>query len=347
MRKLYTLLLVIGLLALAVVPAAAQDDPTIADLVVSSSEAEEAEFTVLLAAVQAADPVFLELLSDSDEALTVFAPTDAAFGELLDALGMTAEELLAETDLLNEVLAYHVVPAALYAEDVVAVDGAYIGTFLEGKAVSVSVEDGSVFIDDSEVVSADVEAANGVVHVIDSVLLPAEVEDEEMLEMMETMEEAQEEPTMSITEIVADSASAEEAEFTVLLAAVQAADPAVLEALSEGGPYTVFAPTDAAFAAALEALDMTAEELLADTELLTEILAYHVVLGSFSTLDLGIIIELAGMDADMPSFATALPGTFISLTDVGVNEAGVIGFDIMATNGVVHVIDGVLLPPEE
>ncbi len=346
MRKLYTLLLVIGLLALAVVPAAAQDDPTIADLVVSSSEAEEAEFTVLLAAVQAADPVFLELLSDSDEGLTVFAPTDAAFGELLDALGMTAEELLAETDLLNEVLAYHVLPGVFYAEDVVALDGVYVGTYLDGKAVSVSVEDGSVFIDDSEVVSADVEAANGIVHVIDSVLLPAEVEDEEMLEMMETMEEAQEEPTMSITEIVVEAASAEEAEFTVLLAAVQAADPAVLEELSEGGPYTVFAPTDAAFAAALEALGLTAEELLAETELLTEILAYHVVLGSFTTLDFGIIIELAGMDADMPSFATAL-GTPIALTDEGVNEAGVVDFDIMATNGVIHVIDGVLLPPEE
>ena len=347
MRKLYTLLLVLGLLALAVVPAAAQDDPTIAELVVASSEAEDAEFTVLLAAVLAADPFFLEVLSDPNEMLTVFAPTDAAFLELLDALGMSADELLAETELLNEVLAYHVVPSILYAEDVVALDGVYVGTFLEGTAVSVSVVDGSVFIDDSEVVVADVEASNGVVHVIDSVLLPAEVEDEALLEMMDMMAEMSEEPTMSIAEIVVDAASGDMPEFTVLLAAVQAADPIVLEVLSEGGPYTVFAPTDAAFAAALEALGLTADELLAETELLTEILAYHVVLGSFTTMDFGIIIELAGMEADMPSFATALNGTFISLTDEGINDAGVIDFDIMATNGVIHVIDSVLLPPEE
>lgn len=327
MRKLYAVLLVIGLLALAVVPAAAygnDDEPTIADLVVELASADEAEFTVLLAAVQAAAPIFLELLADSDEMLTVFAPTDAAFVALLEALGVSAEELLAETDLLNEVLAYHVVPAILYAEDVVALDGAYIGTFLEGAGVLVTVDDG-VFINDAEVIMTDIEAANGVVHVIDSVLLPAEVDDE-LLEMMEMM--------------------AEMPEFSVLLAAVQAADPIVLELLSVGGPYTVFAPTDAAFAEALEALGLTAEELLAETELLTEILAYHVVLGSFTTMDFGIIMETAGMDADMPSFATALGGTFISLTDEGINNVSVIDFDIMATNGVIHVIDGVLLPPE-
>lgn len=353
MRKLTGILLVLAVLMVGIVPAFAQDEEpgTIADIVVASAEAEAAEFTVLLAAVQAADPVFLEVLSSEDFSTTVFAPTDAAFAALLEALEVSAEDLLANTDLLNEVLAFHVVPGVFNAEAVVALDGAWLGTFLAGNALFVSAGDDGVTVESSNVVTTDIEASNGIVHVIDSVLVPPaddmmeeEMDDEEMgdEEMMEEMG--------TLADVVIASTEAEAPEFTTLLAAVQAADPSVLGILTGGAPYTVFAPTDEAFGAALEALGLTAEELLGDTETLTEILAYHVVPG---TLDLASIGGLGGMMEMMEMaeeplmLATALAGTAVEIGDGTINGANIITTDIFADNGVIHVIDGVILPPED
>jgi transforming growth factor-beta-induced protein len=335
-RKLF-ILVVVALFA--VIPAFAQDaEPTIADIVVSSSGAETPEFTVLLAAVQAADPGFLETLSDAEANVTVFAPTDAAFGALLESLDTTAEDLLANTDLLNTVLAYHVVPGTFNAEAVVGLDGSYLGTALRGEALAITLDGEAVKVNDSTVISADVAAANGIVHVIDAVLVPEM--GEEMVEsegMADTMG--------TIADTVVASAGAETPEFTTLLAAVQAADPSVLDELTSGGPYTVFAPTDAAFAAALEALGLTAEELLADTETLNAVLAYHVVPGYFAA---GRVVELAGMSEEGISVAT-LGGAPVTIMlngeTVMVNEANVVATDVVADNGIIHVIDAVLLPP--
>lgn len=342
MRKL--MMVVVLALLVMVVPVAAQDEPTqsIAEIVVASTEAETPEFTVLLAAVGAADPAFLEALSNPDANLTVFAPTDAAFVALLNALGTTAEDLLANTDLLNTVLAYHVVPGLFDAESVVALDGAYLGTMLPGYALSVSVEDGAAYVDDSTVVAADVMATNGIVHVIDAVLVPDTSGEEEMMEEME-------EPTQSIAEIVVASTEAETPEFTVLLAAIAAADPSILTTLSNDGAYTVFAPTDAAFAALLEALGVSAEDLLADTDLLNTVLAYHVVPGIFTAADFGdYFTSMMEMDTEaLTSFATLLPGYSVNINEKGVNDSAITATDIYATNGIIHVIDAVLLPPTE
>jgi hypothetical protein len=99
MRKYLTLFVAIALV-LSVVPALAQDDmaPTIAEIVISSAGSETPEFTTLLAAVSAANPAVLEELADPDENYTVFAPTDAAFAAALEALGVSAEDLLADTE---------------------------------------------------------------------------------------------------------------------------------------------------------------------------------------------------------------------------------------------------------
>lgn len=347
MRKLSVLLVTLALLALAIVPGLAQEEPgTIAEIVVASATGESPEFTVLLAAVQAADPGFIEALSNPDGLYTVFAPTDAAFGALLEALDTSPEELLANTDLLNTVLAYHVVPAVFYAEDVVELDGALLGTVLPGAALAISVTDEGVFVNDSAIVAVDVEAANGVVHVIDAVLVPEMGEEEEMME-----EEMVEEPG-TIAEIVVAAATGDAPEFTILLAAVQAADPLVLELLSgsDYGPFTVFAPTDAAFGAALAALGLTAEQILADTDLLTTVLAYHVLPGYFAS---GDVVGVASMEDEEgmtgANVATALAGTTVSVTlsdgSVLVNDATVVTVDIVAANGIIHVIDTVLLPP--
>jgi len=341
--RLFVLVSLLAVLVLAAVPAFAQGDMgTIADIVVSSTQAETPEFTVLLAAVQAADPSILELLANPDANVTVFAPTDAAFTAALEALGVSAEDLLADTALLNDVLLYHVVPGSFDAASVVALDGALLGTMLNETTLAVSVDGDAVKVNDSTVVAADVMAANGIVHVIDAVLLP-KMGDDMMDEAMG--DDMMMEPAGNIAEVVIASTEAETPEFTTLLAAVQAADPAILATLTGAGPYTVFAPTDAAFAAALDALGLTAEELLADTATLTSVLAYHVVPGHFAA---ETVVAVAGEDGGV-NVATALPGSTVNIVanDMGVmvNDANVIATDVHASNGIIHVIDAVLLPP--
>jgi uncharacterized surface protein with fasciclin (FAS1) repeats len=120
----------------------------------------------------------------------------------------------------------------------------------------------------------------------------------------------------------------------------------VLATLSGAGQYTVFAPTDAAFGAAFEALGVTAADVLADQANLTSILLYHVLPGSFSA---ETVIAVASAAPEGVKVATLLPGTTVTITVVDgavkVNDATVVTPDVAATNGVIHVVDGVLLPP--
>lgn len=127
--------------------------------------------------------------------------------------------------------------------------------------------------------------------------------------------------------------------FTTLVAAVQAAG--LVETLSGPGPFTVFAPTDDAFAAALESLGLTAEELLADTETLTAILTYHVVAGEVPSSQ---VVTLDGQEVETVNGATVT--ITVDGDTVMVNDATVTAVDVEASNGVIHVIDSVLLPPQ-
>ena len=101
----------------------------------------------------------------------MFAPTEEAFAAALAALGISASDLLADTDLLTAVLTYHVLPLAAPAEVVVTLDGQSVTT-VNGADVAISVDGGTVMVNDATVVTADIEASNGVIHVIDAVLLP-------------------------------------------------------------------------------------------------------------------------------------------------------------------------------
>ncbi len=164
----------------------------------------------------------------------------------------------------------------------------------------------------------------------------SESEDSATTESTDTTEAPEDtvaEPTMDIVE-TASSAG----DFTTLVAAVEAAG--LVETLQGEGPYTVFAPTDDAFAAALEDLGLTAEELLADTETLTSILTYHVVEGEVPAAD---VVTLDGEEVPTVNGATVEIG--VDGETVTVNDATVTATDIFATNGVIHVIDSVLLPP--
>jgi uncharacterized surface protein with fasciclin (FAS1) repeats len=126
------------------------------------------DFTTLVAAVDAADLV--ETLQ-GDGPFTVFAPTDEAFAAALTDLGLTAEELLADTETLTSVLTYHVVEGEFFAEDVVELDGEEVPT-VNGESVTITVDGDTVMVNDANVIQADVDASNGVIHVIDAVLIP-------------------------------------------------------------------------------------------------------------------------------------------------------------------------------
>ena len=149
--------------------------------------------------------------------------------------------------------------------------------------------------------------------------------------------EATADATADATGTIVDVAASID-DFSTLVAAVQAAG--LVETLSGEGPFTVFAPTNDAFAAALDSLGLTADELLADTETLTEILTYHVVAGE---VDAATAIGLDGQTAETVNGADIA----ISVVDgnVMVNDATLTAADVMASNGIVHVIDSVLLSP--
>jgi uncharacterized surface protein with fasciclin (FAS1) repeats len=137
------------------------------DIVETASAA--GDFTVLLQAAQAAGLV--DALKGPGP-LTVFAPTDQAFADALDALGTTKEQLLSDTAKLKSILTYHVVSGEVPASEVVTLDGQSVET-LNGAEVDVSVDNGTVYLNgDTKVVATDVMATNGVIHVIDGVLLP-------------------------------------------------------------------------------------------------------------------------------------------------------------------------------
>lgn len=168
MRKLVLFVLVMLLLATAVVPVVAQEG-TIAD-VVSGNE----NFSTLLRAVQAADPSVLEALSGSGP-LTVFAPTNQAFRNLASTLGFDVEALLADTELVTQLLRYHVIQGTYFSSQLAGLDDTTIPTLLAGTAVGITVNDnGTISINSvADVVSPfDVAASNGVVHAIDQVVFP-------------------------------------------------------------------------------------------------------------------------------------------------------------------------------
>jgi transforming growth factor-beta-induced protein len=313
--KAVPFVLVMALLAINVVPALAAPSNQAMDDIVDIAVAD-GRFTTLVAAVQAADLV--DTLK-SEGPFTVFAPTDGAFAKLPEG---TIEALLADVPALTDILLYHVVSGKAMAADVVNLSSA--DTVL-GKPVSIRVEGDNVFVNDAQVIITDVEASNGVIHVIDTVILPPADEPATLPETGAMLQ--------ADTDIV-DIAVAD-GRFNTLVAAVQAAD--LVDTLKSEGPFTVFAPTDDAFAKLPEG---TVEALLEDIPTLTDILLYHVVSGKVMAAD---VVNLSSADTVL--------GKPVSIRvegdNVFVNDAQVIITDVEASNGVIHVIDTVILPPAD
>ncbi|MGB7307033.1 MAG: fasciclin domain-containing protein [Burkholderiaceae bacterium] len=276
------------------------------------------DFSILVEAVVAAG--LADTLS-GDGPFTVFAPTDAAFADLLAELGVSKEALLSDINLLTKVLTYHVVPAQVLKAEVPvgqAITSVQGETFIVDSNLAITDARGRM----ANIVATDIFNTNGVIHVIDRVILPA-------------TDPVVEPPVPSGNSIVDIALS--NPDFSILVEAVVAAN--LVDVLAGDGPFTVFAPTNAAFVDLLGELHLTKEELLKDTQLLTDVLLYHVLGGAVLADDVPVgthITTVQGGNIDI--------NESFQINDNKHRLAQIIATDIVADNGVIHVIDRVLLP---
>lgn len=258
-------------------------------------------FNTLAAALTAADLV--DTLQGKGP-FTVFAPTDDAFANLPKG---ALESLLKKEnrDTLSSILTYHVVAGKVAAADVVKSDSALS---LNGQSLRISVDKSGVTIAGAKVTVTDIECSNGIIHVIDTVMIPS---------------------TSTIVETAIEAGN-----FTTLAAALGAAD--LVDTLQGKGPFTVFAPTDEAFAALPKG---TLESLLdpKNKATLTSILTHHVVAGRVSSASLVKMNNAAALSGQRLGIRVGENGVMIGGSKVAVT-------DIQCKNGTIHVIDTVMLP---
>lgn len=304
-RKSLKSILALSIIGLFTFSACSKDD--------DNDQMEEMKSIVEIAASNSSFSILVEALTKADLVgalegngpFTVFAPTNEAFAALLDDLGVESlDDLSAEA--LKPILLYHVVSGKVLSTQLT--DG-YVATLSEGpqeSSISLQVKTGEVLLNNStRVTAADVLASNGVIHIIDKVLLP---------------------PT--VVDLAINNPS-----FSILVQAVVKAE--LVETLSGAGSFTVFAPTNAAFQQLFTDLgvngiaDLTKEQLI-------PILLYHVVSGNVMSGDLS-----TGNVATLNGDIAVNVGTSVTIN----GSTQVVLTDVQGSNGIVHVIDKVLLPP--
>ena len=293
---------------------AAPPTSTVPDIV--ALLAEKGDFSKLIAAIEDADLV--EKLQ-SKGPFTLFAPTNTAF----DALPADA---LSDPDLLFDTLLYH-----LIADEVPAVDlqdGTMLTTLL-GDELSVTETSGHILIDGVTLIEKDIEASNGLIHVIDRVLLPPGFAAAPVVPVANG----------NLPNLVQMIKSNEG--FETLLAGLEAAN--LIEQLQGDGPFTILAPTDEAFR---NLVDSSSEELIdrLDNEPGTFLL-YHIIPGALSTAAVRDGLELRTLEGSTVSFSTRNGGSEIVVHGGGLTSALFTSVEIPAGNGFIHIIDAVILPP--
>lgn len=286
------------------------DLPTPTNDVVELAQSSS-ELSTLVTAVVAAD---LATTLKGDGPFTVFAPTNDAFAKLDEGV---LDILLANPIVLADLLKYHVVSGKVMSTDLT---NSSVQTLLTGKTITVSVADGVVLNGSSTVINADIEGANGVVHVIDEVLIP----------------EGFELPKDNIVTIASQTPS--------LSSLVQALTlfPNLVDALSNDGSFTVFAPTNDAFAALLGVIG---QESLSDVpeSVIERLLKYHVISGAaLMSTDLSDGQMAATLLGENDKVTVDIEGEMVKI-----NGANVTSANIEASNGVVHIVDAVLVPELE
>ncbi|NJN42635.1 MAG: fasciclin domain-containing protein [Flammeovirgaceae bacterium] len=279
----------------------AQEPQTIVDIAVSNSQ-----FSTLVAALTKAE---LVTALQGSGPFTVFAPTNDAFAALLTDLGATSLDDLSK-EALTPILLNHVISGEFKANDLST--GYFESLSNSGpndQFIDLFIKtDGGVSVNgESNVTSADIPASNGVIHVVDKVILPNDIVD-----------------------IAVDNSN-----FTSLVGALGSADGDLVNVLKGGGPFTVFAPVNSAFESISGVVAGLSSGELAD------VLKYHVVAGAnvlSSTLTNGMMVTtLSG------TFTVNISGTSVTLTDESGATVNVIATDVQGKNGVIHVIDKVLL----
>ena len=293
-----TAALVLSLLVAGNIAVASEESSPTQDIVDTAVAA--GSFKTLVTAVQAAGLV--DALK-GEGPFTVFAPTDEAFAKFPP--GVVPSLVRPENrDTLIAILTYHVAPGRLTTAMVTELDRVET---LNGQRPAVRVDAGSVMIDNAMVIAADIKASNGIIHVIDTVILPSK------------------------NDIVSTAVKA--GSFNTLTAALRAAG--LVSVLQGEGPFTVFAPNDDAFAKLPAG---TVESLLKpeNKDKLTSVLTYHVVSGLVYSADArpGSVETMQGSSLRVSKSGDSLL----------VDDARIVTTDIPATNGVIHVIDSVIFP---
>jgi transforming growth factor-beta-induced protein len=257
-------------------------------------------------------------LTDPNASLTVFAPTDAAFSALATKLGFASAGALVDAlpaSTLASILTYHVLPARKSAADLAA-GGAmqptlytFVGTSAKlTLSTTAGVQISDAALTSANVTTADVPASNGVVHVIDKVLVPPGV--------LNIVQMAQVNPI-----------------FSTLVGAVVTAN--LQGTLSGSGPFTVFAPTNDAFAA----IQTTVAGL--STAQLAQVLTYHVLPTQVLAANIPFGTPITTVEGETITINAGTPPT---ITDKTATPAPIVATDVRASNGVIHVIGKVLIP---
>ncbi|HEX5170702.1 MAG TPA: fasciclin domain-containing protein [Cyclobacteriaceae bacterium] len=306
MMKISRILFLIVTALVVVTTSCSDDDESAKPKDIVSIASSDPQFSTLVAALTKAN---LAGVLQGNGPFTVFAPTNTAFNTLLSDLGVSSlNDLSAEA--LTPILLNHVVSGSFRSTDLTT---GYVKTANTGgpndTAIDLYVEAGSgVKLNKTiNVTTANIEASNGIIHVIDKVILPTDVVD-----------------------IAVNNDN-----FTSLVGALGAASGDLVTALKGNGPFTVFAPVNAAFT---DIADVTAE--LTDDQL-ADVLKYHVVAGAnVLSADLTNGMEVTTLSG---TFTVNISGSTVTITDQSGATAQVIATNVQGTNGVVHVIDKVLL----
>ena len=266
----------------------------------------DGRFTTLLAAVEA---VNIEDLLREDW-LTLFAPTDAAFEALEASQPGTMASLYAAPDTLRDILLYHVVPDQYESESFA--DGDRLRTFND-RELTIRIEGGVFYANDVEISQTDIEAQNGMFHVLDGILIP---------------------PPRQLPDL--SDRLRDDARFTTLSAAVDAAG--IDNDLRGVDAATLFAPTDAAFEALEAAQPGIIESLINDPEALRRVLLSHAVLGRHDSEAVAAAERFETVSGEEIRIR-------VDDGEIFVNDVRIIEANINAGNGIIHVLEGVLLPP--
>ncbi len=276
------------------------------------------EFTTLAAALQSAG--LIDTLKGTGP-FTVFAPTDAAFNKLPSG---TVEELLKpeNKDLLTNILKYHVSDKKMMAKDITSMTSI---TMLNGETANIEVKGNKVSIDGADIIITDIETSNGIIHVIDTIMVPGvDIKPPALMDKKEIS---------TADKDIIDTAIAD-GNFKTFITAVEAAG--LKDTLKAAGPFTVFVPSDKAFAKLPKG---TLEDLLKpeNKDKLIDILKYHVADKKLMATDVSSMSSLQMLNGKTAEIS-------IKNKKIDIDGANISSTDIMASNGVIHVIDDLMMP---